>query len=190
MADDDGILPVLGDSWFEDDITERLKQFVKVTFGDEKCDENIQFIEQSIGKDLRSYLLKDFYPEHVRHYKKRPIYWLFTSPKGNFNALVYIHRYRPDTLSTMRNNYLQPFIAKLEDKKSHYENTLPSANNDLEKIKLQKDIEKIRAMLVDLNEYEKTLTDFASRKIVIDLDDGVKVNYAKFEGAIAKVVGL
>ena len=190
MADADGIIPILDDEWFPDDAIEQVKQFVKVTFGTEKYDENMQFIEESIGKNLRQYLVKDFYPEHVKRYKKRPIYWLFTSPKGHFRALIYMHRYRPDTLSTMRNEYLQPFIAKLEDKKSHSENMIPRAQNDREKIALQKDVERLSAMLADLREYEKKLTDVASRKIAIDLDDGVKVNYAKFSEVIAKVVGL
>ena len=190
MADADGIIPMLDDEWFPDDATEQVKRFVKVTFGTEKYDENIRFIEESIGKSLRQYLLKDFYPEHVKRYKKRPIYWLFTSPKGHFRALIYMHRYRPDTLSTMRNEYLQPFIAKLEDKKSHSENMIPHAQNDREKVALQKDVERLSAMLADLREYEKKLTDVASRKIAIDLDDGVKVNYAKFSEVIAKVAGL
>ncbi len=190
MADADGIIPILDDEWFPDDATEQVKQFVKVTFGAEKYDENIRFIEESIGKNLLQYLVKDFYPDHVKRYKKRPIYWLFTSPKGNFRALIYMHRYRPDTLSTMRNEYLQPFIAKLEDKKSHSENMIPRAQNDREKLALQKDVERLSAMLADLREYEKKLTDVASRKIAIDLDDGVKVNYAKFSEVIAKVVGL
>ncbi len=190
MADADGIIPILDDEWFPDDATEQVKQFIKVTFGAEKYDENMQFIEESIGKSLRQYLVKDFYPEHVKRYKKRPIYWLFTSPKGHFRAHIYMHRYRPDTLSTMRNDYLQPFITKLEDKKTHSENILPHASNDREKIKLQKDIELYAAMLADLKVYEKTLTDVASRKIVIDLDDGVKENYAKFSEVIARVAGL
>ena len=91
--DEDNVIPVLEGEWFEDDIAERFKDFLKVTFGEENFEENLEFLEEAIGRDIRSYFIKDFYNEHVKMYKKRPIYWLFSSPKGSFNALIYMHRY-------------------------------------------------------------------------------------------------
>ena len=90
MPDDDNVIPILELDWFEDDITARFKKFLKITFGNENFEENLRFIENSIGKDIRKYFLNDFYKDHVQTYKKRPIYWMFSSPKGSFNALIYI----------------------------------------------------------------------------------------------------
>lgn len=108
MPDEDNVIPVLDGEWFADDVTERLRQFLRVTFGQEHYEENLAFIEKALGKDVRKYFLKDFYADHVKRYKKRPIYWLFSSPKGTFNALVYLHRYRPDTVSVVL-QYLRDF---------------------------------------------------------------------------------
>jgi type II restriction/modification system DNA methylase subunit YeeA len=98
MPDKDNVIPILEGEWFADDIVSRFCEFLKVAFGTEKYSENISFIEEALGKDLRVYFLKDFYNDHVKRYKKRPIYWLFSSPKGSFNALIYMHRYTPDTV--------------------------------------------------------------------------------------------
>lgn len=117
-ADDDNVIPMLDGDWFTDDITERFRQFLRVTFGDEHYETNLKFIEQALGKDIRKYFLRDFYPDHVKRYKKRPIYWLFSSPKGSFNALIYLHRYRPDTVSIVLNEYLREFRAKLTSRKT------------------------------------------------------------------------
>ena len=103
MPDEDNVIPVLEGEWFEDDIAERFKDFLKVTFGEENFEENLAFLEEAIGRDLRGFFVRDFYNEHVKMYKKRPIYWLFSSPKGSFNALIYMHRYTPDTVSVSLN---------------------------------------------------------------------------------------
>ena len=92
---------------------ERFKNFLHVTFGEEHYDENLAFIEEAIGRDVRSYFIKEFYKDHVQMYKKRPIYWMFSSPKGSFNALIYMHRYQPDTVSIVLNGYLREYIKKL-----------------------------------------------------------------------------
>ena len=121
-ADDDNVIPVLDGDWFADDITLRFRQFLRAAFGDEHYDENLAFIEQALnvkGKrnySLRDYFLSEFYADHVKRYKKRPIYWLFSSPKGSFNALVYMHRYRPDTVSVVL-KYLRDYREKLSTEK-------------------------------------------------------------------------
>ena len=120
-ADDDNVIPVLDEGWFDDDIVERFKRFLRVTFGDEHYEENLIFLENAIGKDVRSYFLKDFYKEHVKMYKKSPIYWLFSSPRGSFNALIYMHRYRPDTISIVLNDYLREYREKLTSHRGYLE---------------------------------------------------------------------
>ena len=115
MPDADNVIPIVDGDWFEDDIVARFRQFLRVAFGEQHFEENLRFVTESLGvKDLRDYFVKSFYKDHVQRYKKRPIYWLFSSPKGSFNALIYMHRYTPSTVSTVLNEYLREFKAKLE----------------------------------------------------------------------------
>jgi hypothetical protein len=114
MPTADNVIPMLDGDWFADDITERFKAFLKVTFGEAHYAENLAFIEAAIGRDVRSYFLREFYNDHVKTYKKRPIYWLFSSPNGSFNALIYMHRYRPDTASIVLNDYLREFRIEID----------------------------------------------------------------------------
>ena len=189
--DADNVIPILGDNWFTDDIVERFQCFLKVTFGEEHYEENLNFIEKAIGKSLRKYFLKDFYSDHVKRYKKRPIYWLFSSPKGSFNALIYMHRYRPDTVSVILNDYLREFRTKLTARKEHLEKVSISADaGNREKTAALKEIDKLSKTISELNEYETMLYDLATRNIEIDLDDGVKANYPKFGQALKKIAGL
>ena len=190
--DEDNVIPILDEGWFTDDITERFLKFMKVTFGDEHYEENLAFIEEAIGKDIRKYFLKDFYSDHVKRYKKRPIYWLFSSPKGSFNALIYMHRYRPDTVSVVLNDYLREFRTKLTARKEHLDQVSISASaNAREKTQALKDLENLRKMIEELEEYEReTLYPLATKQISIDLDEGVKVNYLKFGKALKKIPGL
>jgi len=190
--DEDNVIPVLEGEWFDDDIAERFKDFLKITFGEAHFEENLSFLEEAIGREIRSYFVKDFYKHHVRMYKKRPIYWLFSSPKGNFNALIYIHRYRPDTVSIILNDYLVQYREKLTAYKALLETRSISASaNQGEKTKAIKEINKINKVLSELKEYEdEILYPLATRQIEIDLDDGVKVNYNKFGKALKKVPGL
>jgi type II restriction/modification system DNA methylase subunit YeeA len=190
--DDDNVIPVLDEGWFIDDITERFRKFLKVTFGEEHYEENLAFLEEAIGKDIRKYFLKDFYSDHLKRYKKRPIYWLFSSPKGSFNALIYMHRYRPDTVSVVLNDYLREFRTKLSARKEHLDHVSISASaSPKEKTQALKDLEKLRKIIDELDEYEReTLYPLATKQIVIDLDDGVKVNYLKFGDALKKIPGL
>jgi type II restriction/modification system DNA methylase subunit YeeA len=194
MPDDDNVIPMIdfdGD-WFEDDISERFKQFLKVTFGEENFVENLAFIEEAIGKDIKKYFAKDFYADHVKRYKKRPIYWLFSSPKGTFNALIYMHRYRPDTVSVVLNDYLREFRTKLQARKESYEQIEISASaSQKDKTQAIKAIGKINKVLDEVNEYERDiLYPLAGQNIEIDLDDGVKHNYPLFGNALKKIVGL
>ncbi len=106
MPDEDNAIPILDGDWFRDDIAEQFKQFLRVTFGADYFEENLAFIENAIGRDIRSYFLKEFYAYHLKMYQKRPIYWLFSSPKGSFNVLIYMHRYNKDTVSVILNRYL------------------------------------------------------------------------------------
>nr|CAA6806513.1 MAG: putative type II restriction enzyme methylase subunit [uncultured Thiotrichaceae bacterium] len=194
MPDKDNVIPIIdfeGD-WFEDDISECFKQFLKITFGTEHFEANLQFIENSLGKDIKKYFLKDFYPDHIKRYKKRPIYWLFSSPKGSFNALVYMHRYQPDTASVVLNNYLREFRTKLTARKDALGQVEISVDaTKAEKTRALKTIANIDKVLSEVNDYERDiLYPLATRQIEIDLDDGVKVNYPKLGKALKKVAGL
>ena len=183
---------MLDGDWFTDDIAERFRKFLRVAFGEEHYEENLAFVEEALGKDIRKYFLKDFYSDHVKRYKKRPIYWLFSSPKGSFNALIYMHRYRPDTVSVVLNDYLREFRTKLTSHKNHLEAVSISASSSQgEKTKALKEIEKITKMIAEMEEYEReVLYPLATEQVEIDLDDGVKVNYPKFGAALKKIVGL
>ncbi|WP_036859481.1 BREX-1 system adenine-specific DNA-methyltransferase PglX [Porticoccus hydrocarbonoclasticus] len=196
-ADDDNVIPMLDGDWFTDDIAERFRKFLRVAFGDEHYEANLKFVEKALGKngkarDIRDYFLKDFYSDHVKRYKKRPIYWLFSSPKGSFNALIYMHRYRPDTVSVVLNDYLREFRTKLTSHKNHLEAvSISASSNQGEKTKALKEIEQIRKMLVEMEEYEReVLYPLATKQVEIDLDDGVKVNYPKLGAALKKIPGL
>jgi type II restriction/modification system DNA methylase subunit YeeA len=191
-ADDDNVIPMLDGDWFSDDISERFREFLRITFGEEHYEENLRFVEQALGKDIRKYFLKDFYNDHVRRCKKRPIYWLFSSPKGSFNALIYMHRYRPDTVSVVLNDYLREFRTKLTSRRDHLEAVSISASaSSGEKTKAIKDIEKISKIIVELGDYERdVLYPLATKQVEIDLDDGVKVNYPKLGAALKKIPGL
>jgi hypothetical protein len=194
MPDKDNVIPIIdfdGD-WFEDDISERFKEFLKVTFGEEHFDENLTFIEEAIGKDIKKFFLKDFYTDHVKRYKRRPIYWMFSSSKGSFNALIYMHRYQPDTASIVLNDYLREFRTKLEARKQSYEQVEINASaNQKDKIQAIKAIANINTVLEEINDYEHdVLYPLAGEKIEIDLDDGVKHNYPLFGNALKKITGL
>jgi type II restriction/modification system DNA methylase subunit YeeA len=198
--DQDNVIPILDGDWFPDDITERFKRFLKVTFGDEHFEENLRFLEDAIYPDnadaktrktVRDYFLKDFYGQHVKMYKKRPIYWLFSSPKGTFNALIYMHRYRPDTVSVVL-KYLRDFQTKLQAHKQHLQSIADSADaKKADKTKALKEITQLTKDLKELEDYErKVIYPLASERREIDLDHGVKHNYPLFGEALKKIPGL
>ena len=190
MPDDDNIIPILDDEWFEDDIVGRFYEFLKVSFGTENFDKNLAFVEESLGKDIRKYFVKDFYKDHIKRYKKRPIYWQFSSPKGSFNVLIYMHRYTPDTLNEILNGYLVEYREKLKIRTEQLDHLIETGSAT-EQTKAAKEKDKLKIVLLELQEYERdVLYPLATERIAIDLDDGVLVNYNKFGEAIKKVAGL
>lgn len=196
-ADDDNVIPVLDGDWFADDITLRFRQFLRVAFGDAHYEDNLAFIEQALnlkGKrnySLRDYFLSEFYADHVKRYKKRPIYWLFSSPKGSFNALIYMHRYRPDTVSVVL-RYLRDFRKKVADEKDRQASaSINAAVSQGDRTRALKEADRLNKVLAELDDYERdVIYPLATQQIEIDLDDGVKVNYLKFGAALKKIVGL
>lgn len=188
MPDNDNVIPILEGEWFDDDIVNRFYSFLKVAFGADHFSQNIGYIEEAIGKDIRTYFIKDFYNDHVKMYKKRPIYWLFSSPKGSFNALVYMHRYTPDTASIVLSDYLREYVFKLKNKVTELSKIEVGVDGtQKEKIKARKEIDKIEQIISELEYWERdALYPTATQKISIDLDDGVKVNYAKFSKVLKR----
>jgi N-6 DNA Methylase len=190
VPDDDNIIPVLDDEWFEDDIVSSFYGFLKASFGDKNFRKNLTFVEECLGKSIRQYFTKDFYKDHIQRYKKRPIYWMFSSPKGYFNVLIYVHRYSSDTPNIILNSYLREFIEKLELQRRQLENQ-EASGSAVEQNKARKQIDNVDAMLADCRQYEvEILYTLASERIEIDLDDGVLVNYNKLGKALALVDGL
>jgi type II restriction/modification system DNA methylase subunit YeeA len=196
-ADGDNVIPMLDGDWFSDDIAERFREFLRVAFGEEHYEANLQFVERSLGKngkprDIRDYFLKDFYNDHVKRYKKRPIYWLFSSPKGTFNALIYLHRYRPDMVSVVLNGYLRDFRKKLSSRLDYLQQVgISTSASQSDKTHSLKEIETLKKQLLELDDYERdTLYPLATEQVELDLDDGVKVNYLKLGSALKKITGM
>ena len=192
LPDKDNVIPIMDGDWFEDDIVARFRQFLRVAFGEQRFEENLRFVTEALGvKDLRDYFVKSFYKDHVQRYKKRPIYWLFSSPKGSFNALIYMHRYTPSTVSTVLNEYLREFKAKLEASRQHHERLAAGAGTPRQQAAAQKEVDRLRKVVLELDEYEHdVLYPLATQQVQIDLDDGVKANYPKFGAALKKIPGL
>lgn len=186
VPDEDNILPITEGEYFVDDIVARFKKFLRVTFGDEYYEKNLAFIERALGKNIRKYFLSEFYSHHVRMYKKRPIYWLFSSPQKTFNALIYMHRYNPDTANTVLNEYLRPLIRKLEAEKNMIETRKASGRLSVrEMAQAEKELGVIMKQIRELYDYEQNvLYPVAAKRMKIDLDDGVKANYPKFGKAL------
>jgi len=190
--DPDGIIPVLDGEWFEDDIVARTREFLEVTFPDSSVGENLRFIEDSLGKDIRKYFCSEFYKDHLQTYKKRPIYWMVQSPKKGFACLIYLHRYTKDTLNQVLNNYFRPYLQKLEARLAQL--GLDQLNDDLptrERTAARKEAEKITKVLKECQAWEQdALLPLAQQRIELDLDDGVKVNYLKLQDVLAVIPGL
>jgi hypothetical protein len=191
LPDEDGILPILDGEWFEDDIVARTREFLRATFGEATLKQNLRFIEDSLGKSLDKYFLTDFYKDHLQTYKKRPIYWLFQSPKKGFSALVYVHRYTKDTVNTLLNKYLRDYLKKLESRIAYLTQEEATATATKDKTAARKEREKLQKALKDCQDWERnTILPVAQARLEIDLDDGVKVNYLKFTGAVQPIAGL
>lgn len=191
-ADEDNIIPVLEDDYFKDDITAHFIQFVKVAFGEASLHGNIRFIENALGMSLRKYFVKGFYEDHIKRYKKRPIYWMVSSPKKGFMSLSYMHRYESDLFGRVRNSYLGEYITKLEAHKESLEHTINSSSaTDKDKKDADKRIKEIEVKLKELIAFDREkMMHFAQQHTDIDLDDGVKVNYTKFQDILFPIAGL
>ena len=195
-ADADGIVPLTDEFWFEDDAANRIREFLLAVWGAETLNENMAWLAESLGmkgnetpeETIRRYLASSFFKNHLQTYKKRPIYWLFSSGKqGAFQALVYLHRYHEGTLARMRAEYVVPLTSKIQSRiemltKDAEVATVTSARN-----KINKEIEVLRKKHVELLAYDEKLRHYADMRIQLDLDDGVKVNYGKFGDLLAEV---
>jgi len=189
--DEDGIIPVLDGEWFEDDIVARTRDFLRATFGEATLRENIRFIDESLGKDLRSYFVTDFYKDHLQTYKKRPIYWMVQSPRKGFSALLYLHRYTRDTMNLVLNRYLRDYQVKLRNRLAHLTEAQATATTARDKTAARQEADKLTKILLECEEWERqTVLPLAQARIELDLDDGVKTNYLRLGEALAPIPGL
>jgi type II restriction/modification system DNA methylase subunit YeeA len=195
-VDVDNILPILPGSYFEDDIVSRFINFVEITFGKANLTKNIDFIANSLGEKkgetaketIRRYLLNDFFKDHVQKYKKRPIYWLFTSGKQKaFNCLIYMHRYDKTTLSRIRTDYLHEYQNRLDAERKSLVSIIEGDSTTKEVSYAKKELKELDRKIEELKGYDELLHHMADMQIEIDLDDGVAVNYEKFKGLVAKI---
>lgn len=193
MPDADNVLPITDDEYFDDDIVRYFIDFVRTAYGEETLEQNLAFIAEALGgkgtsrEVIRTYFLKDFYKDHCQTYKKRPIYWLFDSGKKNgFKCLVYMHRYQPDLLARIRTDYVHEQQERYRAQIGYANDALVSAERG-ERVRLDKRIKKLNDQLKETIAYEEKLHHLADQMIKIDLDDGVKVNYAKFQDVLAKI---
>ncbi|EEY3950319.1 BREX-1 system adenine-specific DNA-methyltransferase PglX [Escherichia coli] len=202
-ADSDGILPLMDDEWFEDDVTSRVKEFVRTVWGEEHLQENLEFIAESLClyaikpkkgesalETIRRYLSTQFWKDHMKMYKKRPIYWLFSSGKEKaFECLVYLHRYNDATLSRMRTEYVVPLLARYQANIDRLNDQLDEASGG-EATRLKRERDSLIKKFSELRSYDDRLRHYADMRISIDLDDGVKVNYGKFGDLLADVKAI
>lgn len=193
IPDADNILPICDDDYFEDDIANKIFKWVEVVYGKETLEENLKFIADALGgkgtprEVIRNYLLNGFYADHLKIYQKRPIYWLFSSGKKNgFKALIYMHRYQPDLLARMRTDYVHEQQERYRTQLSVLEDAENSASGS-EKVKINKQIAKLKEQSLEIQQYEEKIHHLADQMISIDLDDGVKVNYAKLQDVLEKI---
>ena len=192
-ADKDNIIPICDDEYFEDDIVGLFVGFVKTVYGADTLDENLEFIANALGgkgqpKDvIRNYFLNDFYSDHCKIYQKRPIYWLFDSGKKNgFKALIYMHRYQPDTIARIRTDYVHEQQARYRTAITDLEQRIANASTG-ERVKLNRKLTTLQAQDTEIRTYEEKIHHLADQMISIDLDDGVKKNYAIFQDVLAKI---
>ncbi|GEB77832.1 BREX-1 system adenine-specific DNA-methyltransferase PglX [Sporolactobacillus inulinus] len=195
-ADKDNILPILNGAYFEDDIVSKFVDFVRVTFGKDTLNENLDIVADALGRrkdetakeTLRRYFMNDFYKDHVKTYRNRPIYWLFTSGKEKaFNCLIYMHRYDKTTLSRIRTDYLHDYQIRLDAEKKDLLNIIDGDSTAKEISNAKKKLKSLDKKIDELKAYDELLHHMADMQIEIDLDDGVKVNYENFKGLVAKI---
>lgn len=203
-ADEDGIIPLTDQEWFKDDATNRFREFVQVVWGEEHLQENLDFVAESLClnaikpkksesalETIRRYLSTQFYKDHLKTYKKRPIYWLFSSGKQKaFECLVYLHRYNEGTLSRMRTEYVTPLLGKYDAYAEQLEKQIETADSTSEANRFKKELDALIKKQVELREFDDKLKHYADMRISLDLDDGVKVNYGKFGDLLADVQAI
>ena len=190
LPDNDNCIPITDEEYFSDDIVSRFIEFVKTVYGADSLEENLDFIANALGSKgdtsrevIRNYFLKDFYVDHLKVYQKRPIYWLFDSGKQNgFKALIYMHRYDADTVGRVRTDYLHRAQKYVETAMQSAQYTIDNASSASEKSKATKAVTKYTKQLAEMKIYDEAIAHIANKRIEIDLDDGVKVNYEKFQG--------
>ena len=203
-ADDDGIIPLASEEWlFDDDATTRFKEFVKTVWGNETLDENLEFVAESLclhalkpvkgesaNDTVRRYFSKQFFKDHCKTYKKRPIYWLFSSGKEKaFECLVYLHRYNESTLSRMRTEYVTPLMGKFDAQYTLLSEQQVQATGT-EARRIEKELKTLDKKQAELRTFDEQLKHFAEKRITLDLDDGVKANYGKFGNLLADVKAI
>ena len=195
-ADADGIIPLTEMHWFEDDATHRIQEFLTAVWSEDTLDANMQWLAESLDKKanetaedtIRRYLASKFYKDHMQTYKKRPIYWLFSSGKqGAFQALVYLHRYNESTLARMRTEYVMPLISKMAAMVNSLESEIENSDSAAEIKRKEKELQNLHKQQAELSSFEEKLRHYADQRISLDLDDGVKVNYGKFGDLLAEV---
>ena len=204
-ADSDGILPLASETWFEDDIAVRFVEFIRTVWGNIHLEENLQFIADSLclaaikpvkkggetsRETIRRYLSTQFFKDHLKTYKKRPIYWLFSSGKEKaFECLVYLHRYNETTLPRMRTEYVTPLLGQMDSRIERLRLQQNEAETAEAKL-IGKEIDSLTKQLTELRSFDDQLKHYADMKIQLDLDDGVKVNYGKFGTLLAEVKAI
>ena len=195
-ADADGIVPITDELWFEDDATNRVREFLRAVWGAATLEQNMAWLAGNLGSKngelpedtIRRYLADKFFKDHLQTYKKRPIYWLFSSGKqGAFQALVYLHRYNEGTLARLRAEYVVPLTGKIQSRIESLQKDIDSASSTAARNKLSKELEKLKKKHTELLTYDEKLRHYADMRIQLDLDDGVKVNYGKFGDLLAEV---
>jgi type II restriction/modification system DNA methylase subunit YeeA len=195
-ASDDGIIPVTDMEWFPDDAANRLEEFLKVAWSPDTLEENLKFIADSLSPTngeqprdrIRRYISNQFFKDHLQTYRRRPIYWLFSSGKQKaFECLVYLHRYNEATLSRIRNEYVTPLHGKLSARAEWLKGEADAAPTTSTRNRLEKELETIKKKQVELAAFDDLLRHYADQRISIDLDDGVKVNYGKFGDLLSEV---
>lgn len=198
-ADTDGIVPITDELWFADDAPSRIRDFLRAVWGSDTLEENMAWLAESLGakasetpdETIRRYIADKFFKDHLQTYKKRPIYWLFSSGKqGAFQALVYLHRYSEGTLARLRAEYVVPLTGKIQNRIEMLQKDANAASSTAARNKLNKEVEKLKKKHVELLAYDEQLRHYADLRITLDLDDGVKVNYGKFGDLLADVKAI
>ena len=194
-ADADGIVPITDELWFADDAGSRIREFLRAAWGPDTLEENMAWLAESLGQKptetpdeaIRRYIADKFFKDHLQTYKKRPIYWLFKSGKqGAFQALVYLHRYSEGTIARMRTDYIVPLISKIAYRLEMLAKDSNTSSSPAARTKIQKQAEALRKKQTELLAFDEKLRHFADMRIALDLDDGVKSNYAKFGDLLAE----